>query len=92
MAGAEAFCGIRSYLSTAAKHGIGMLDALTCGEWNSLDTRNGITNGQVTYPVTWGVWKSMGHGYVARNRNIGPRGFNLAGIYSHVFYRHCRLG
>ena len=29
MAGAEAFCAIRSYLSTAAKHGIGMLDALT---------------------------------------------------------------
>jgi transposase len=27
--GAEAFCAIRSYLSTAAKHGIGMLDALT---------------------------------------------------------------
>jgi transposase len=30
MAGAEAFCAIRSYLATAAKHGIGMLDALTC--------------------------------------------------------------
>jgi transposase len=29
MAGAEVFCAIRSYLSTAAKHGIGMLDALT---------------------------------------------------------------
>jgi hypothetical protein len=29
MTGAEAFCAIRSYLSTAAKHGIGMLDALT---------------------------------------------------------------
>jgi transposase len=29
MAGAEAFCAIRSYLSTAAKHGIGMLDVLT---------------------------------------------------------------
>ena len=28
--GAEAFCAIRSYLSTAAKHGIGILDALTC--------------------------------------------------------------
>ena len=28
-AGAEVFCAIRSYLSTAAKHGIGMLDALT---------------------------------------------------------------
>jgi len=29
MAGAEAFCAIRSYLSTTAKHGIGMLDAPT---------------------------------------------------------------
>ena len=29
MAGAENFCAIRSYLSTAAKHGIGNLDALT---------------------------------------------------------------
>jgi transposase len=29
MAGAEAFCAIRSYLATAAKHGIGRLDALT---------------------------------------------------------------
>jgi hypothetical protein len=29
MAGAEAFCAIRSYLSTAAKHGTGCLDALT---------------------------------------------------------------
>ncbi len=29
MAGAEAFCAIRSYLATAARHGIGMLDALT---------------------------------------------------------------
>jgi hypothetical protein len=29
MAGAETFCAIRSYLSTAAKHDIGMLDALT---------------------------------------------------------------
>lgn len=29
MAGAEAFCAIRSYIATAAKHGIGKLDALT---------------------------------------------------------------
>ena len=28
MTGAENFCTIRSYLSTTAKHGIGMLDAL----------------------------------------------------------------
>lgn len=29
MAGAGAFCAIRSYLATAAKRGTGMLDALT---------------------------------------------------------------
>ncbi len=29
MTGAEAFCAIRSYLSTAAKHDIRWLDALT---------------------------------------------------------------
>ena len=29
MRGAEAFCAIRSYLATAARHGIGWLDALT---------------------------------------------------------------
>ncbi len=29
MKGAENFCAIRSYLATAARHGIGWLDALT---------------------------------------------------------------
>jgi transposase len=29
MAGAEAFCAIRSYLATASRHGISWLDALT---------------------------------------------------------------
>jgi transposase len=29
MAGAEEFCALRSYLATAARHGIGALDALT---------------------------------------------------------------
>jgi len=29
MTGAEIFCAIRSYLATAARHGIGALDALT---------------------------------------------------------------
>ena len=29
MTGAEIFCVIRSYLTTAARHGIGALDALT---------------------------------------------------------------
>ncbi|MGI8449509.1 MAG: IS66 family transposase, partial [Streptosporangiaceae bacterium] len=29
MTGAAAFCAIRSYLATAGKHHIGMLDALT---------------------------------------------------------------
>jgi hypothetical protein len=28
-AGAEPFCAIRSYLATTAKHGLGLLDALT---------------------------------------------------------------
>ena len=30
MTGAEAFCAIRTYLATAARHGISWLDALTC--------------------------------------------------------------
>jgi transposase len=29
MTGTENFCAIRSYLATAARHGIGWLDALT---------------------------------------------------------------
>ena len=29
MTGAEVFCAIRSYLATAARHGIGALDVLT---------------------------------------------------------------
>jgi transposase len=29
MAGAEEFCALRSYLATAARHGIGALDGLT---------------------------------------------------------------
>ena len=29
LVGAQAFCAIRSYPASAAKHGIGMLDALT---------------------------------------------------------------
>ena len=29
MTGAEEFCAIRSYLATAARHGIGALEALT---------------------------------------------------------------
>jgi hypothetical protein len=30
LAGAQQFCAIRSYLATAAKHGLNLLDALTC--------------------------------------------------------------
>jgi hypothetical protein len=46
MAGAEAFSAIRSYLSTAAKQGISILDALTPrGKRCSLDTRNRLTKG-----------------------------------------------
>jgi hypothetical protein len=29
LAGAQQFCAIRSYLATAAKHGLNLLDALT---------------------------------------------------------------
>ena len=36
----------------AAKHGIGMLDALTRSKQNTLDTRNRMTARQATYPVT----------------------------------------
>jgi hypothetical protein len=45
-AGPEAFCAIRSYLSTAAKHGISILDALTPrGKRCNLNTRNRLTKG-----------------------------------------------
>jgi transposase len=41
LAGAEQFCVIRSYLATTAKHGLGLLDALTR-----------LTNGRPWQPVT----------------------------------------
>ena len=40
-AGARQFCAIRSYLSTAAKHGLGLLDALVM-----------LTQGRPWIPVT----------------------------------------
>jgi hypothetical protein len=46
LAGAEAFCAIRSYLSTAAKHGIGKLAALT------QDALIALTEGQPWTPAT----------------------------------------
>ena len=50
MAGAQAFCAIRSYLATAAKHGIGMLDALTrAAGWNTLDPRHHINTATAHY-------------------------------------------
>jgi hypothetical protein len=46
MAGAQNFCAIRSYLATAAKHGIGMLDALTRAATGAAwGTRNCLTTG-----------------------------------------------
>ena len=41
LAGAEQFCIIRSYLATTAKHGLGLLDALTR-----------LTNGRPWLPAT----------------------------------------
>jgi hypothetical protein len=50
---AGAFCAIRSYLSTAAKHSISKLDALTrAASGAALDTRNRPTKRPATYPVT----------------------------------------
>jgi len=44
MTGAEVFCAIRSYLATAARHGISALDALTRAfQGQPLDPRNRIT-------------------------------------------------
>ena len=43
MQGAEEFCAIRSYLATAARHGISGLDALTRAFQGNLDPRNRIT-------------------------------------------------
>ncbi len=54
MAGAEAFCGIRSNLPTAARHGITMLDALTEQHLDQPGCRNVVTTRQGTYPVTRG--------------------------------------
>ena len=43
MKGAEVFCAIRTYLATAARHGIGWLDALTqAAAGTPLDPRNRI--------------------------------------------------
>ena len=41
MTGARQFCAIRSYLSTAAKHGLGLFDALVM-----------LTEGRPRLPVT----------------------------------------
>ena len=53
MAGAEEFCAIRSYLATAARHGIGALDALTTRiPGPSLDPRNRITQPGTKAPAS----------------------------------------
>ena len=52
MTGAENFCAIRSYLSTAAKHGISPLDALTkAASGTAWVTRNGLTRRWPVHPV-----------------------------------------
>lgn len=44
MAGAEAFCAIRSYLPTSAKHGISKLDAAhPSRKRNAMDARSRMT-------------------------------------------------
>jgi hypothetical protein len=51
--GAQNFCAIRSCLTTAAKHGIGMLDALTqAATGTAWIPAGGMRTGQATYPVT----------------------------------------
>jgi hypothetical protein len=55
MTGAESFCAIRSYLSTAAKHGISALDALTRAAAGHPGYPPPITTGRTAYPVTFTV-------------------------------------
>ena len=50
MAGAENFCAIRSYLSTAKKQGIGILDALTQAATGTAWIQLRHSNGKDNYP------------------------------------------
>ena len=62
MTGAEAFCAIRSYLATAARHGIGWLDALAQA-----------AAGTPWIPETGKSTRKQGARHPGRNRNPSSR-------------------
>ena len=51
MAGAEVFCAIRSYVATAARYGIGALDALTRAAKATSGSSAGLTENPARKPL-----------------------------------------
>jgi hypothetical protein len=81
LAGAEAFCAIRSYLATATRHGTGWLEALT----QALDGNPWIPGTALASPhcTAWRTWRGPG---AALNREVAgvarigalPQGLGMA--------------
>ena len=69
LAGAGAFCAIRSYLATASRHGIGWLEALT----QAVDGNPWIPGTAFASPhcTAWRTWRGPEAG---RNREVAWRG------------------
>ena len=69
LAGAEAFCAIRSYLATATRRGTGWLEALT----QALDGNPWIPGTALASPHYTACWTWRGPG-AGRNREVAWRG------------------